>query len=232
MKRTGKALGVKLNDVVMTICAGGLRRYLDERHALPARSLVAAVPVSLRELGDESMNNQVTMMLCSLATDIADPIARLKAINGSSAAAKAMLGSVKGAIFQDYAFLGAPLLLHSMMSLYGQSGLANWMTFPANVVISNVPGPAVPLYVGEAKVSGLYPVSIPTHGCGAEHHRAELSRRTRLRHHRRPPRGARRGPPAGADRRGLRRTGRARPVRGARASAGCGGGLSRPAQSR
>jgi len=164
LKRTGKALGVKLNDVVMTICAGGLRRYLGERHALPARSLVAAVPVSLRELGDESMNNQVSMMLCSLATDIADPIARLKAITGSSGAAKAMLGNVKGAMFQDYAFLGAPLLLHSMMSLYGQSGLANWMTFPANVVISNVPGPVVPLYAGEAKVSGLYPVSIPTHG--------------------------------------------------------------------
>jgi len=51
-----------------------------------------------------------------------------------------------------------------MMSLYGQSGLANWMTFPANVIISNVPGPVVPLYVAEAKVSALYPVSIPTHG--------------------------------------------------------------------
>jgi len=126
---------------------------------------VAAVPVSLRELGDESMNNQITMMLCSLATDIAGPIARIKAINGSSTAAKGMLGSVKGAISQDYAFLGAPLLLHSMISLYGQSGLAHWTSFPANLVISNVPGPVVPQYVGEAKVSGLYPVSIPTHGC-------------------------------------------------------------------
>jgi len=163
-KRIGKLLGVKLNDLVMCICAGGLRRYLAEREALPARSLVAAVPVSLRELGDDSMNNQVTMILCSLATDIADPRERLKAISGSANAAKAMLSSVKGAIFDDYAFLGAPLLLHSIMSLYGQSGLANWMTFPANVLISNIPGPVVPLYVGEAKVSGLYPVSIPTHG--------------------------------------------------------------------
>jgi diacylglycerol O-acyltransferase / wax synthase len=164
MKRAGKALGAKLNDVVMTVCAGGLRRYLGERDALPQRPLVAAVPVSLRELGNESLNNQVTMMLCSLATDIADPVARLKAITGSSGAAKAMLGNVKGAMFQDFAFLGAPLLLHSLMSLYGQSGLANWMSFPANVAISNVPGPVVPLYAGEAKVAAMYPVSIPMHG--------------------------------------------------------------------
>jgi hypothetical protein len=70
-KEVGKALDAKLNDVVMAICAGALRRYLTKRDALPPKSLITAVPVSLREPGNTDINNQVTTMLCRLATAVA-----------------------------------------------------------------------------------------------------------------------------------------------------------------
>ena len=79
-KAVAKLTRSKVNDVVMTISAGALRRYLETRNALPDGPLIAAVPVSLRKAGNADMTNQVTAMLCNLATDIADPIRRLEAI--------------------------------------------------------------------------------------------------------------------------------------------------------
>ena len=74
-KAVGKASGAKLNDVVLAICGGALRRYLEENGQLPDKTLVAGVPISLREPGDTRQNNQVSGMLCQIATDIADPVA-------------------------------------------------------------------------------------------------------------------------------------------------------------
>ncbi len=164
-KRLAKATGTKLNDVVMAICAGALRTYLQDRDALPKRALVAFVPVSLRELGNTDMNNQVAGMLCGLATQIADPLDRLREIARGATDAKSLTADIKDAMPQDYAFPGAPLLLSALARLYGSSGAANWVGSPVNVVISNVQGPPVPLFCGEARVSGLYPISIPAHGC-------------------------------------------------------------------
>ena len=88
VKAVAKLTKSKINDVVMTISAGALRRYLELRKALPNGPLIAAVPVSLRKAGNADMNNQVTAMLCNLATDIADPIRRLEAIVASSTNSK------------------------------------------------------------------------------------------------------------------------------------------------
>ncbi len=74
-KRIAKQLGVSLNDVVMALCSAALRRYLDERGGIPKKSLVAGVPVSLREAGNSEMNNQAMAMLVSLASHINDPVA-------------------------------------------------------------------------------------------------------------------------------------------------------------
>lgn len=164
-KAIAKAAGGKLNDAVMAVCSGALRRYLLSRHALPSEQLVAFVPISLRELGNTDLNNQVFGMMCGLATHIADPLERLKAIQVSSAEAKQIAGGLKNAMPQDYAFFGAPFLIRGLTELYGRSGLADVMPMAANVCISNVPGPPVPLYGAGAKVAALYPVSIPTHGC-------------------------------------------------------------------
>src|SRR5258708_37569427 len=79
-KALAKQAGGKLNDVVLAISSGVVRRYLLERGSLPAESLTAAVPISLREEGNTDANNQVFGMICSIATNIEDPKARLEAI--------------------------------------------------------------------------------------------------------------------------------------------------------
>ena len=163
-KTIAKASGTKLNDVVMAICAGALRRYLQEKGLLPDKPLIAGVPISLREPGDTRQNNQVSGMLCSIATDIADPVERLKAILKSSSESKQIAGTFRDAVPQDFAFVGAPILLQLIMLVYGRSGLADKLPIPMNVTISNVPGPPVPLYCAGAKVTALHPVSIPAHG--------------------------------------------------------------------
>lgn len=163
-KAIGKASGAKLNDVVMAICAGALRRYLQEKGQLPDKPLIAGVPISLREPGDTRQNNQVSGMLCQIATDIADPAERLRAIVKSSSESKQIAGTFRDAVPQDFAFVGAPILLQLVMLVYGRSGLADRLPMPMNVTISNVPGPPMPLYCAGAKVTALHPVSIPAHG--------------------------------------------------------------------
>jgi WS/DGAT/MGAT family acyltransferase len=163
-KAIAKASGAKLNDVVMAVCSGALRRYLQEKGQLPDKPLIAGVPISLREPGDTRQNNQVSGMLCQIATDIADPAERLAAIVRSSSQAKQLAGTFRDAVPQDFAFVGAPILLQLVMLVYGRSGLADRLPMPMNVTISNVPGPPMPLYCAGAKVTALHPVSIAAHG--------------------------------------------------------------------
>jgi hypothetical protein len=120
--------------------------------------------VSLRAAGDESANNQVSMVLMTLATDVADPLQRLKTIAAASANTKAMIGRVKAAIPTDFPMLAAPWLMSGLASLYGRSRLANVLPPVANLVISNVPGVQAQLYFAGARIVSYYPVSIPAHG--------------------------------------------------------------------
>ena len=163
VKMIGKTLGVSLNDVVMGTVSGALRKYLKESEELPERSLLAAVPVSLRAEGDGTANNQVSMMRLTLATDVADPLKRLHAIHTASNSAKAKLEKVKGALPMDFPMLAAPWLISGMASLFGRSRLSNVLPPIANVAISNVPGIQAQLYFAGAKVVSYYPVSIPSH---------------------------------------------------------------------
>ncbi len=163
-KLIAKRVGVTLNDVVLGTCGGALRRYLSESNELPKKPLTAAVPVSLREQGNTDPNNQVSMTVMTLATDVADPIERLKVINESSVAAKSLMGSFKAAIPTDFPSFGAPWLMSGLATMYGRSGLANALPPVANVAVSNVPGAPIPLYVCGALMKTYFPVSIPTHG--------------------------------------------------------------------
>jgi hypothetical protein len=99
-------------------------------------------------------------MLCSLATDVADPLERLKAIHASSVEAKEFSGKIKDVTPRDFSIFGAPIVLHGAMDLYGRSGLADRLPPSANVVVSNVPGPQAPLYLAGARLLTLYPVSV------------------------------------------------------------------------
>jgi WS/DGAT/MGAT family acyltransferase len=163
-KQIAKRFDATLNDVVLAICSGGLRRYLEDRGGIPRKPLIAAVPVSLREAGNTELNNQVSMMLCNLASNVADPVERLHTIHESTTAAKEFTGSVKAVIPTDFPSFGAPWLMSGLASLYGRSKLANTIPPIANVAVSNVPGPQFPLYLAGAKIATYYPVSIPAHG--------------------------------------------------------------------
>lgn len=163
-KMIAKATGVKLNDVVMAATSGALRAYLMKKQELPDAALVAFVPISMRELGNTEIRNQVFGMNVPLATNYGDPLKRLKKIHQESGATKAMAGSVKDAAPQDFTIVGAPTLLPGLMQLYGSSRLADMIPQVVNLTISNNMGPPFPLFCAGAPVKALYPVSIATHG--------------------------------------------------------------------
>ncbi len=166
VKATGKAAGCKVNDVFLAICAGGLRKYLQRNDELPGRSLIAGCPVSLRKPGDTGMDNQVTMMSVSLATDIADPRLRLLAIKDSAETAKAVTADLAGGYDANMALPGLPAISSTAALIADQINAADYFPTPINVVISNVPGPRETLYANGARMLTHYPVSIPAQGLG------------------------------------------------------------------
>jgi WS/DGAT/MGAT family acyltransferase len=162
-KFIGKTLGGTLNDVVMTTTAGALRRYLKEHNNLPDKTLLVAIPVSLREAGDTSANNQVSFVTSVMGTDIADPVQRLQVIHEASEANKRMMSRMKTAIPTDFPLFGAPWLMSGVAAAVSRSGLISALPPISNLIISNVPGSPVPLYFAGAKLASFYPVSIVVH---------------------------------------------------------------------
>ena len=153
-----------LNDAVLMVCSGALRRLFLRHGPLPRKSLVAGVPVSTRAKGDTSSNNQATMTVVSLGTHIADPAKRLAHVLAATAAMKYNLGAMKSLMPTDFPSLGVPWLMESLGNLYAKARVADRLPVIANVTISNVPGPTVPLYMAGAKMLTNYPTSIVVHG--------------------------------------------------------------------
>ena len=166
VKRIARHFGVSLNDVVMALCAGALREYLLRRKALPKRALIAAMPVSLRTAGNSEVNNQVSMVQCVLPTQIADPVERLRAINAATGRIKQQVAGFRSLIPTDFPGFAAPIWASGLSRLWARGRLAERLPPLANLAISNVPGPPVPLYLAGAKVNHYFPVSIVTHGLG------------------------------------------------------------------
>jgi WS/DGAT/MGAT family acyltransferase len=164
LKALGKAHGATLNDMVLMVCSSALRRHFSKRRMLPRKSMVAAVPITLREAGDTTADNQASMSLISLGTNIADTARRLEHIKAASAAMKSTMGSVKSILPTDFPSIGVPWLMEAAASLYGKAKVADRIPQVANVVISNVPGPPVPLYMAGARMLTNYPTSIVVHG--------------------------------------------------------------------
>ncbi len=154
----------KLNDVVLATCAGALRKLFAGDKAALAKTMVGAVPLSLRAPGDTTQENQVSMMLVDLATHIADPARRMAAIVAASSRAKRFAGGLKAAIPTDLPSIGIPWLLDAITPLYRKAVETDRIPVIANLVISNVPGPQVPLYLAGGELKAYYPVSIVTHG--------------------------------------------------------------------
>ncbi len=166
LKALGRAHGATLNDIVLVICATALRRYLSKHATLPRKSLVAAVPVSLREKGDTTATTQASMSLVSLGTHIPDLAKRLAHVKAATTAMKETMGSLKSILPTDYPSIGVPWLVEALTALYGKAKVAERLPLLANLTISNVPGPPVPLYLAGARMVSNYPTSIVMHGIG------------------------------------------------------------------
>ena len=161
------AFGTTLNDVVMALSATVLREYLAERGELPADPLVAMVPVSIRTGAEtDAYSNRVAAILAPLHTNIDDAVARLVAINRSMTAAKEMQQAVPADLLTDLAHFAPPALAARASRLMTRTGVMNRMNPPFNLVISNVPGPRVPLFTGGARLEHFYPVSTIVDGQG------------------------------------------------------------------
>lgn len=163
-----KAAGGTLNDMVLWICSTALRNYLKKHATLPRKSLIAAMPVSLREDSNKEMNNQASITAVDLGTNVAHPLKRMNAIMASTAKVKEALGSLKSVLPTDYPSLLSPWVMggagKALFKAYGKSGIAGKLPSVANVAISNVPGPQVPLYLAGARMVTFHPLSIVLHG--------------------------------------------------------------------
>jgi diacylglycerol O-acyltransferase len=158
VRAVGKAFDGTLNDTVLAMCAGALRKQLQAQRALPKQSLKAMAPVSVRAAGDIDSSNAVGMVCADLATNVRDPAKRFRQIKESMDAAKAQLQQLSSGEIQVYTGITqAPLLLTQMTGLGSR--------FPAfSTVVSNVPGPRERRYWNGARLDGMYPVSIPFDG--------------------------------------------------------------------
>jgi len=161
MRLVAKGAGVTINDVLLAMSAGALRKYLLDQNELPNSPLIAMTPVSLRNEsdGDETSGNAVGAILASLATNEADPERRLAAIAESTRRAKDVL---RGLSQLQATALSIGVMLP--MAVNSLTGMYRYGTLPFNIVISNVPGPRESLYLHGARLSGLYPLSIPVNG--------------------------------------------------------------------
>ncbi|MEH2588425.1 WS/DGAT/MGAT family O-acyltransferase [Bradyrhizobium sp. AZCC 1721] len=165
-KALAKTSGGKLNDVVLALSSGVVRRYLISQGALPSKSLTAAVPISLREEGNAEANNQVFGMICAIATNVDDPKTRLETIIAQSTKSKEMSHPLRALMPQvsNLSMLGAPIVTQILALLYSRSNLSDVLPPAANITVSNVPGPRQTLYAAGAELLHIFPVSISTHG--------------------------------------------------------------------
>ncbi len=159
--------GVTVNDVVITLCGGALRRYLEDRGELPSSSLVASVPVSVRgKSKKQGGSNKVSTIFSRLGTDIADPLERLAEVSRGNTNAKEHHQAIPADTLQDWAEFAAPRTFGLAVRMVSSLRLADTGPVIHNLVISNVPGPPVPLYFIGARIEGLYPLGPIFHGAG------------------------------------------------------------------
>jgi WS/DGAT/MGAT family acyltransferase len=167
VKEVKNALGATVNDVVMAMCAGALRSYLEDRNALPEAPLVAMVPVSIRT-GEETekWTNRVSGLIAVLPTDEKDPIERVRRVHEAMVTSKEMFNAIPASTLTDFAQFPSPATFARATRMVSRLRLSERMSPPANVVISNVPGPREALYAAGAKLLHYYPVSTVIDGQG------------------------------------------------------------------
>jgi WS/DGAT/MGAT family acyltransferase len=167
MKAVKNAFGVKVNDVVLGICAGSLRNWLDARGELPSIPLAASVPVSIRgNDGEVVTGNAISGMPVALATDIDDPVERLRAIHVNTMAAKDMQRALGADTIMNLIDTPPPAMLSLALRFYAKTNLVKRHPPVTNLPISNVPGPPKQLYMLGAPIKAFFSMGLLLDGAG------------------------------------------------------------------
>jgi len=166
VKMVKNAFGVSVNDVVMAMSAGALRRWLADHDALPAQPLIAMIPVSVHDPASKgALGNKVSAMLAELPTNVHDPGRRLDIVHAATKIAKAQQAAIPQGLVDEISDFAPPALTARAARVVFATGVLHRLP-PFNVTISNVPGPNVPAYLCGAKLIAHYPVSVVTDGQG------------------------------------------------------------------
>lgn len=145
--------GVTVNDVMLAIVGGGLNRYLAAKNELPSDSLVAMAPVSVRSVGQKKdLGNQVSALSISLGSHIADPMERLQHTHDHAVRSKEISNAIGAREMTELSKLAPAMISGISARLYSRLGLANQISPMFNTVVTNVPGPPVPLYMAGARM--------------------------------------------------------------------------------
>ena len=166
VKAVKNAFGVSVNDVVMAMCAGALRRWLADHDSLPDSPLISMIPVSVRDPASKAaMGNKVSAMLAVLPTNLTDAGERVQVVHAATQTAKAQQAVIPQGLVDQVSDFAPPALTARAARVVFATGLLHRLP-PFNLCISNVPGPNVPVYLCGAKLLAHYPVSVITDGQG------------------------------------------------------------------
>jgi len=166
VKTVKNAFGVSVNDVVMAMCAGALRRWPADHDALPGAPLIAMIPVSIRDPASKgALGNKVSAMLATVPTHVIDPDQRLEIVHAATKIAKSQQAAIPQGLVDQISDFAPPALTARAARVVFATGLLHRLP-PFNICISNVPGPNVPVYLCGAKLLAHYPVSVITDGQG------------------------------------------------------------------
>jgi diacylglycerol O-acyltransferase len=162
-----KIMDVSVNDLILAICSGAIRRYLEEREKLPVQPLVANVPISIRVKNEEqAMNNQISNMFVKIATHIKNPLERLEYIQEQTNLGKSRHKAVGAKALSKMADAVPFGLANLAAGLYTRYNIKEFHRPPFNVTITNVPGPQNPLYLKGHKVVGIFGLTPVLDGFG------------------------------------------------------------------
>lgn len=166
MRVVKSTFGTTVNDVVLAATTMTLRRYLQTHDDLPAGPLVCSCPVSVHGKSDQQGTNQVSSMFVRLPVQLDDPVEMLRSINAETREAKVMQSAIGADTLQDFAQFIPPTLFNRAMRLYSGLNLADRHRPIHNLIVSNVPGPPIPLYAAGAQVRGVFPFGPLLEGAG------------------------------------------------------------------
>ncbi|NNC93109.1 MAG: wax ester/triacylglycerol synthase family O-acyltransferase [Acidimicrobiia bacterium] len=164
VKAIKDAAGTTVNNVVISVSAGAVRRWMVEQGDLPERSLQALIPISIRTAEEQGeIGNKVSGMIAPIGTHLGDPAERLAFVHHTMEIAKETHSATPASLLQDFAQFAPPAVAARAARLAYRNGRGGRWT-PFNLVISNIPGPHFPLYLAGAQLVGHYPVSTITDG--------------------------------------------------------------------